>query len=163
MKRLALSACALLLLAGSAAAKSGTAASTVNLRADANTTSEILAKIPAGSRLDLGDCKDGWCAVTFDGKSGFAIQTAVGSGPRRTVRRLAPGPGGAIVDDDDAPVVRGAAPPGYVRVPGPTVYAPGPAVVYAPGPYYYGGPYYGGGPYWGGYYGPRWGYGWRRW
>jgi hypothetical protein len=42
--------------------------------------------------------------------------------------------------------VRGPAPPGYVRVPGPGVYV-------EPRPYYYGpGPYLG--PFWG----PRWGY-----
>jgi hypothetical protein len=151
MPRLALSASALLLLAGGAAAKPAIAASTVNLRAEANTTSEVLAKIPTGARLDVGDCNDGWCAVTYQGKSGFSIATALDTSgkPRRVVRRLGPGPG-AGPDDDFEPV-----PPGYV--------GRGPAVVYAPGPYYYGpGPYYGYGYGWG--YG-RWGYGrgWRRW
>ena len=87
-KRLVLSACAFVLLSASALAKPGVATTTVNLRAEANTTSDILAKMPAGARLDVGDCNDGWCAVTFQGKSGFAIQTALdASGRPRAVRR----------------------------------------------------------------------------
>ena len=149
MKRLALSCCALLLLTGAAAAKAGVAASTVNLRAEANTTSEVLAKIPAGARVDVADCKDNWCAVTYQGKAGFSIATALDTTgrPRRVLRRL---PGVTDPDDDFIPAGPG----------------PGPAVVYAPGPYYYGpGPYYG--PGWGyrGWYGYGYGWrgGWRRW
>ena len=90
-KRLVLSACAVVLLSASALAKPGVATTTVNLRAEANTTSEVLAKMPAGARLDVGDCKDGWCAVTFQGKSGFAIATALdASGRPRVVRRAPP-------------------------------------------------------------------------
>jgi hypothetical protein len=153
MKRLALSCCALMLFAGAAAAKPGTAATTVNLRAEASTSSAILAKIPAGSRIDVGDCGGEWCAVTFQGKSGFAIATALdttGRVVRRPVPvRRAPPPGYVPYDDDDDVVV----------APQP-LYGP-PAVVVAPGPYYgYG---YGYGPYWGRGYGyRRWG-GWRRW
>jgi len=143
--RVALAAGAVLLLAGAAAAKPGLATSTVNLRAEANTTSAVVTKIPAGAPVDVGDCKDGWCAVTYQDKSGFAIATALDTSgkPHHAVRRYPPpavGPGAEY-----------PAPRGYVE--------PGPAVVYAPGPYYYGGPYWG--PYWG--YGRGWGYGWRRW
>jgi uncharacterized protein YraI len=90
MAQLALVAGTVLLLSGIADAKPGIAASTVNLRAEANTTSEVLAKIPAGAKLEVGDCKDGWCAVTYQGKSGFSIATALDSSgrPRRVVRRL---------------------------------------------------------------------------
>ena len=139
-KRLVLSACAVVLLNASAAALPGVAVTTVNLRAEANTASAVLAKMSAGARLDIGDCKDGWCAVTFRGRSGFAIQTALDASGRARVIRRAPPPG-AIPDDDFVPVA-----PGYRPYP----VAP-PAVVYAPGPYFYGP-----GPYWG----PRWGFGW---
>jgi hypothetical protein len=132
-----------------AAAKPGVATSTVNLRADPNTASEIVAKIPAGSRVEVGECNDGWCAVSYGGKSGYSIATSLDTTgrapPRRAVRRPPPGPGYAYEDDDDDVVVRGPAPPGYVRVPGPGAYA-------APRPYYYGP-----GPYWGPYWAP-WGY-----
>jgi len=153
MKRLALSCGALLLFAGAAAAKPGSAATTVNLRAESSTTSTILAKIPAGSRIDVGDCSGEWCAVTFQGKSGFAIATALdttGRVVRRPppVRRGPPAAGYDPYDDDYVPVA-------------PRPYVVGPPAVVVPGPYYgYG---YGYGPYWGGGYGyRRWG-GWRRW
>ena len=71
-----------------AVALPGVAVTTVNLRAEANTISAVLTKMPAGARIDVGDCKDGWCAVTFQGKSGFAIQTALdASGRPRTAAR----------------------------------------------------------------------------
>ena len=149
MKFLCATAC-LLMLTASAAAKSGIATSTVNLRAEANTASAVLTKIPGGARIDVGDCTEGWCAVTYRGQSGFAIATALdtsGRVARPAVRRPPPG---YVPDDDDDFVPAGPYPPGYVV--GPRVYV-GPPVVYGPGPYY------------GGYWGPRWGYGWgwRRW
>lgn len=147
MQRLIVAGALTLLLAGAAAAAPGTAVSTVNLRAEANTSSAVLGKIAAGSRVEVGDCTGGWCAATWQGKSGFVIQTSLDMSGRaavRTARRVPPGAEGYV------PVGPGG--PGYAV-------APGPAVVYAPGPYYYGA------PYWRGYYGPRWGYGWgwRRW
>jgi uncharacterized protein YraI len=148
MIRLIVAALTLLLTGGAAGAAPGTAVSTVNLRAEANTTSNILGKIGAGSRVDVGDCTAGWCAVTWQGKSGFVIQTSLDmSGrPVARARRIAPG--------SEHIVAVGPRPPGYVAV-------PPPAVGYAPAPYY---GYGYGAPYWGGW-GPRygWGYGWRRW
>jgi uncharacterized protein YraI len=148
MKRLAFAFAALLLAGGAASARPGVAATTVNLRAEPGTTSAVMTKIPAGGRIEVGDCKDDWCAVTYKGQSGYAIATALDTTnrPRRMV-----GPG---------PVRR--------PVPGVVPYDPyddevvvsGPPVVYAPGPYYgYG--YYGPRFYGGGFYGyRRWG---RRW
>ena len=144
MKTLVVAGALTLLFAAATAAAPGTAVTTVNLRAEANTASTILGKIGAGSRVEVGDCTNGWCAATWQGKSGFVIQTSLDMSGRAAVRarRLPPG----------AEHIVAGGPPGYVV-------APGPAVVYAPGPYYYGA------PYWRGYYGPRWGYGWgwRRW
>jgi uncharacterized protein YraI len=117
---------AVLALATGAWAKPAYVSSTVNLRAAPGTTSEIVDKIPGGSLLDVGDCTEGWCAVTWQSKSGFAIETALdmsGRVPqqRRVVRRPLYGP-----DYIDAPPVYYAPPPPmYVR------------------PYYYGRPYYG--------------------
>ena len=150
MTRLIVAGVLTLITGGAALAAPGTAVSTVNLRAEANTTSTILGKIGAGSRIDVGDCTGGWCAVSWQGKSGFVIQTSLDmSGrPVARARRIAPG--------SEHIVAAGPPPAGYVRV-------PPPGVVYAPG--YFGGPYWGG--YWGGprYYGwgPRYGYGWRGW
>jgi uncharacterized protein YraI len=114
--------------AASATAAPAYVVTTVNLRAGAGTTHEIIAKIPAGSRVEAANCKDGWCEVTWQGKNGFAIQTALdlsGRPPRpRTVYRP---------------------PPGY--------YVEGPPIYYGPPPYYYYEPPYYGPPY---YYGPYW-------
>jgi len=111
--------------ASAALAKPAYVASTVNLRAAPGTTSEIVAKIPGGSLIDAGDCTDGWCAVTWQEKSGFAIQTALDlSGrvpPRRVVRR--PAYGSVYVEE----------PPVYYVPPPPPLYVR---------PYYYGRPYY---------------------
>jgi len=109
-----------------AVAKPAYVATTVNLRAAPGTTNEIVAKIPGGSLVDAKDCSDGWCAVTWQDKSGFAIQTALdlsGRVPSRPTGRAYP-PRGYVVDEG----------PVYVDPPPPAVY-------------YYGGPYYR--PYWG--------------
>jgi uncharacterized protein YraI len=113
-----------------ALAKPAYVLSTVNLRAAPGTTNEIVGKIPGGTLVETDSCTDGWCAVTWQGKSGFAIQTALDLSGRVPQRRAAPSPGyyGGPAYDDEV-VVEG--PPVY--------YAP-------PPPYYYG--YYGR-PYWG--------------
>jgi len=110
--------------ATSASAKTGYAVTTVNLRSGPATTNDIVTKIPGGSRIEVNNCTNGWCEVTYQGKSGFAIETALDTSGR--VRR---------------------APPGYY--PGAPVYS-GPPVYYGPPAYYYGpGPYYYRyGPYW---------------
>jgi Bacterial SH3 domain len=45
----------------------------VNLRSGPGTESEILASIPTGSTIDVGQCEGEWCAVTWNGRSGYAI------------------------------------------------------------------------------------------
>ena len=97
----------------------------VNMRSGPATTNEIVSKIPGGSLVEANNCKDGWCEVSWQGKNGFAIQTALdlsGRVPSRPRTSYQPVPG-----------------PGYVES--------GPPVYYGPGPYYYGPRYYYGGPY----------------
>src|SRR5712691_4666492 len=109
--------------ASGAFAKPAYMASTVNLRAAPGTTSEIVAKIPGGSLIDADNCSEGWCAVTWQDKSGFAIQSALDMSGRVSQPRAR----------------AYARPPVYVE----EEYVAGPPVYYAPGPYYYGyGPYY---------------------
>jgi uncharacterized protein YraI len=143
MTRLAISAAALVTLSAACAwAAPAYVLSTVNLRSAAGTNNEILAKIPGGSLVEAGACTNGWCEVTWQGKSGFAVVTALdlsGKVPRAAAPRRA-----AVAGE-------------YVPVePAPVMVAP-PAVVVAPGPYYYGyrygyayRPYYR--PYYRGYY-----------
>ena len=125
------------LFATAASAAPAYVVSTVNLRAGPATSNDIVGKIPGGSLVDATDCADGWCSVTWQGKSGFAIQTALDTSGRVPVRRPV-APNGAVAVDD-----------GYVPM-GPPAYYYGPPVYYGGGPYYYG---YG--------YGWRGGYGYR--
>jgi uncharacterized protein YraI len=129
----------ILLSAASASAEPAYVPSTVNLRTAAGTTNEIVTKIPGGSLVDVASCTDGWCEVTWKGKNGFAIATALDRSGRVPAGR---------------PVAVGRPLP--VAGPAPLVVEPAPVVV--GGPLYY--PYR---PYYGyGYYGPRY-YGYRRW
>ena len=106
-----------------AEAKPGFAATTVNMRSGPGTANEIVAKIPGGAQVEINTCTNGWCEVSWGGKSGFAIETAL-SDRAPVVRRTYPGYAG---------------PPAYG--PPPVYYGP-PAYYYGPGPYYYGyGPY----------------------
>ena len=144
--RAALGVAALLALSGAAAAAPAYVRSTVNLRAGPDTGSEIIGKIPGGSRVEASNCAE-WCQVTWQGKSGYAIKSALDTSGRAVARRAAGVPGAPVpydVDDDDV-VVAGAP-------------------VYYGAPIYYGYPY----PYYRPYgyyrfrgYGPRY-YGWRR-
>jgi uncharacterized protein YraI len=111
-----------------AIAKPAYVPTTVNLRAAPGTTSEVVAKIPSGSLIDADNCTEGWCAVTWQDKSGFAKQSALDmSGRMPQQRRAARAP--IYVDEE------------YV--------AEAPPVYYEPRPYFYGyGPYYRGGWGW---------------
>jgi uncharacterized protein YraI len=116
----------LMVAAAPALARPAYVATTVNLRAAPSTTSEIVGKIPGGSLIDAKDCSEGWCAVTWQDKSGFAIQTALDMSGHVPQRAAGPPPGypprGVYVEEE------------------PAYYGPPPG-------YYYGGPYYR--PYWG--------------
>jgi uncharacterized protein YraI len=113
----------LILSATIAAAAPAFVLSNVNLRSGPATTNSVVVLIPAGSTVEATDCKDGWCTVTWQDKSGFAIQTALDtSGRPHPVYTAAPAPAPA---------------PGYAVAP--PVYAGPPVVYYGPGPYYYGG------------------------
>jgi len=101
--------------------------STVNLRSGPATTNDIVGKIPGGSRVEANNCGD-WCEVTWQGKSGFAIKSALDTSGRvpaapRVVRGA---PRAAPYDDEDDD---------EVLVGGPAYYYGAPVVGY-PYPYY---------------------------
>jgi hypothetical protein len=108
----------------------------VNLRSGPGTNAPIIATIPGGSTVRITSCNGEWCAVNWNGRSGFAIARNLDTGGTRQVRRYPGQPGYAEGPDD------GYGPPVVYEGPG---YYPPPAVVYGPGYY---------GP---GYYGPGWG------
>jgi uncharacterized protein YraI len=66
----------LLLSSVAAAAAPATTRSNVNLRAAPSIDSAVVVKIPAGARIEVGQCAE-WCDVTWQDKKGFAIATAL--------------------------------------------------------------------------------------
>lgn len=134
----ALGAAALLALsAAGAGAAPAYVKSTVNLRTAPGTDQAILGKIPAGSLIDASNCDGGWCAVDWQGKSGYAIMTALDmSGRVPAARRVAARPApaaGVPIDDDDIDVAVGP----------PVIYGGYPYPYYRPFGYYRPRPYYG--------------------
>jgi uncharacterized protein YraI len=116
----------LTLSATSAAAAPAFVLSNVNLRSGPATTNDVVVRIPAGSVVEAVNCTDGWCAVTWQDKNGFAIQTALDMSGRPHALNAAPG----------------AYPPAPAYAAAPVYVAPAP-VYYGPAYGYYG-PYYGG-------------------
>jgi hypothetical protein len=141
----ALATALLALSSACASAAPGVVNTTVNLRQGPGTTTEIVTKIPGGSAVDVAGCSGEWCQVSYAGKKGYVIATALGQG----------GPPPAAGGPPP-----GAPPPGYVPPPGyipPPVYAGPPPYPYGYYGPYYGGPYYyGGGCCWRGGWGRRW-------
>ena len=131
---------ALAALSSAATAAPAYVKSTVNLRAGPDTSNEILGKIPGGSRVEASNCANGWCAVDWQGKSGFAIMTALDtSGRVPAARRAARGRAAPVpYDDDDDDVVVGG--PVYYGAP---AYYGHPFPYYRPFGYYRHRPYYG--------------------
>ena len=113
--------------------------SNVNLRGGPGTNYALEKLIPAGSPVEVKECKNGWCKVVFEGADGYIIETSLAPRAHGTAakRRFAPAPGYA------------GPPPAYSMSP-PRYYPPPPYGYYYYGPYYL--------PYWGW----RGGY-WRRW
>jgi uncharacterized protein YraI len=121
-------------------AKSALVTANVNLRSGPGTDSEIITTIPGGSTVRITNCSSEWCAVTWNGHSGYAIARNLDTGRPRQVRQYRAQPGYPEEPDDES------GPPVVYEEP---EYYPPPPVVY--GPRYYGPGYY---------YGPGWG--WRR-
>jgi uncharacterized protein YraI len=132
----AFSLCVVACAATGAFAKPAYVPTTLNLRAAPGTSSEIVSKIPSGSLIDADNCTEGWCSVTWQGKSGFAKETGLDLSGRVPQRAASQSPGAQRR-------VYSNRPDQEVYEDGPE-YAEGPPpVYYGPRPYYYGYvPYY---------------------
>jgi hypothetical protein len=144
----------------------------VNLRSGPGTDSEILASIPPGSTIRVGECEGEWCEVTWNGQSGYAIARNLNLGGSRQAGVYPQQPGypsgqpGYPPGQPGYPSGQPGYPPGQPGYQagypgdgnGPPGYAPGPGYSYGPpvayGPAYYYGPRV--------YYGPGWRWRWRR-
>ena len=101
----------------------------VNLRGGPGTNYALIRLIPAGSAVDVKECKNGWCQAAFAGADGYIIESSLAPSASGTAARprFRPMPGYV------------GPPPAYVmRLPG--YYRP------LPYRYYFYGPYYS--PYW---------------
>lgn len=133
----AFSLCVLAGAATSAFAKPAYVPTTLNLRAAPGTNSEIVSKIPGGSLIDADNCTEGWCSVTWQGKSGFAKETGLDMSGRVPPRS------GSQRSSTQRRVYSAQPDQGEVYEEGPDYAEAPPPVYYGPRPYYYGYvPYY---------------------
>lgn len=65
-------ACLLLLPVVPAWAAKGYTYERTALRAGPGAKHKVIAQIPEGDEIDMRDCKNGWCRVKWNGKSGYA-------------------------------------------------------------------------------------------
>jgi hypothetical protein len=50
-----------------------------NLRKRPGTDSEILQRIPEGTTIEVGNCRNGWCRVSWNGEDGYAVARNLGT------------------------------------------------------------------------------------
>jgi uncharacterized protein YraI len=63
---------ALLLTAGAAAAAPAVVSTDLNMRSGPGTQYGVIGTIPGGATVDVDGCTGSWCAVNFNGRSGYA-------------------------------------------------------------------------------------------
>jgi uncharacterized protein YraI len=79
--------------AGAASAREGTTTTELGLHSGPAGNTELLLTMPAGSKVSVGGCSGGWCKVSWNSYSGYAIQSrlaisaAAAPSPRRAIRR----------------------------------------------------------------------------
>jgi len=66
-----ITAAIVLLSVASAAAEPAVVGSTLNLRAGPGAAFNVIAKLPAGTRLDVQNCGEEWCRVAVGRSSGY--------------------------------------------------------------------------------------------
>lgn len=64
----------LVLATGTALARDATTATALSLREGPGTNYYLIAAMPAGARVDIKGCRDGWCGVVWNGYRGYASQ-----------------------------------------------------------------------------------------
>lgn len=60
-----------------ACSDSGTVTSEAKLQQAPSAASQVLATIPQGSTLKVGDCSNGWCRASFKGRDGYLLAKSV--------------------------------------------------------------------------------------
>ena len=75
----------LFMLGGIASAQAAAATTTanVNVRSGAGTQFRVIATLAAGTRIDIDNCRAGWCELTTRGRQGFVSQSLLQTTPTR--------------------------------------------------------------------------------
>ena len=60
-----------------ACSDSGTVTSEAKLQQAPTPASEVVAIIPRGGTVKVGDCSKGWCRVSFSGRDGYVLAKSV--------------------------------------------------------------------------------------
>jgi uncharacterized protein YraI len=60
-----------------ACSDSGTATDETKLHQTPTNASKVLATIPQGAAIKIGDCSNGWCRVRWSGREGYALAKSV--------------------------------------------------------------------------------------
>jgi uncharacterized protein YraI len=99
--RTAVALAALVIGAGAASAREGTTTTELGLHSGPAGNTELLLTMPAGSKVSVGACSGGWCKVTWNSYSGYAIQSrlviSAAAPSSRVARRGSYPAGGDIV------------------------------------------------------------------
>ena len=93
LSTIAFSFFALVLSAGVALARVGTTTTELGLRAGPSPNTELLLTMPAGAKVSVGACSGSWCKVSWNGHSGYAVESglAISVAPRVSARTPPPG------------------------------------------------------------------------
>src|SRR5690242_12053807 len=93
LSTIAFSFFALVLSAGVALARVGTTTTELGLRAGPRPNTELLLTMPAGAKVSVGACSGSWCKVSWNGHSGYAVESglAISVAPRVSARTPPPG------------------------------------------------------------------------
>ena len=64
----------------------------------------VVGEVPQATQLDVGACSDGWCAVSYGGRSGYVLSEVVAKGdPSKPAPGLLPQPAASMVDKTGGP------------------------------------------------------------
>lgn len=86
------------LLAAPSLARPAQTTAALNLRAGPGTQYRVITTMPAGARVDLGKCGEGWCAVAWRGRNGFASRRGLAGTAGFPAIRAAPVPQAIVID-----------------------------------------------------------------
>ncbi len=101
----ALTACTVLAAAASPAfAEQGQNTWTTYLYQGPSKHYMVIGEVPQATLFDIVECKDGWCEVSFEGRTGFVMSEVVATGdPSKPAPGLLPQPASGLIAQPAGP------------------------------------------------------------